>query len=76
MAARKTDPDRWEKQWYRELSINGQRLWDYLCDKVTWAGFYKIDKFMITTFVKIPEDEIDELLADENFTKDIDINEG
>ena len=40
---RDTDPGKWDKKWFRKLSIKHKTLWFFLCDKCDWAGVWEPD---------------------------------
>lgn len=43
MAKRFTDTEKWDKAWFRKLSLKMKCVWFYLCDKCDHAGVWEID---------------------------------
>lgn len=51
MGKRRTYEERWDQQWFRELKGTSKLFYDYIFDKVDWAGFiaYDMSKFSFET---------------------------
>lgn len=43
MAKRFTDTNKWEKRWFRELSVTNKCFWGYLCDRCNHIGIWEVD---------------------------------
>ena len=43
MAKRFTDTQKWDKKWFRKLSLVHKCLWIYICDRCDHAGIWEVD---------------------------------
>jgi hypothetical protein len=43
MSKRMTETSKWEKPWYRKLSLKHKLLWNWLCDRCDAAGVIEVD---------------------------------
>jgi hypothetical protein len=64
MKKRFTDADKWDDEWFRDLSPKGKVAWEFLRDRCDLAGFWKRDfKLMnfLTNDVYDPEETLKEI---------------
>ena len=53
MSKRFTDTEKWDREWFIELSSDLKIFWMFLLDKCDHAGIWKVNKHLVKTYTGI-----------------------